>query len=62
MAMIGTVFRILAMNGHERRRGLKEILLMILATIIATAIFVKGIEIFVQFNLWLGGLMGMGYK
>lgn len=41
---------------------MKEILLMILATIIATAIFVKGIEIFVQFNLWLGEMMGMGYK
>ena len=41
---------------------MKEILLTILAMIIATVIFVKGIEIFVQFNLWLGGLLGMGYK
>ena len=41
---------------------MKEILLMILFVTAAIAIFVKSIDAFVAFNLWLGELMGWTYK
>lgn len=41
---------------------MKEWLLMILFIIIALFLFVKGIDAFVAFNLWIGELMGWTYK
>lgn len=41
---------------------MKDFVIMIILLLLAVLAFVGGIEIFVQFNLWLGGLMGMGYK
>ena len=37
-------------------------MIMLILLVLALLIFYGGIEAFVQFNLWLGELLGMTYK
>lgn len=37
-------------------------MIVLLVLVIAGAVFYGGIEAFVAFNLWLGEMLGMGYK
>ena len=37
-------------------------MILLLVLIIAGIVFYGGIEAFVAFNLWLGEMLGMGYK
>ena len=41
---------------------MRDILILLLVLIIAGIVFYGGIEAFVAFNLWLGEMLGMGYK
>lgn len=41
---------------------MKDFVIMIILLILAGLIFYGGIEAFVAFNLWLGEMLGMGYK
>ena len=42
--------------------GVKDFMFILLLIIFGILVFLGGIDAFVAFNLWLGELMGMGYK
>ena len=41
---------------------MRDFMFVLLLIILAGLVFYGGIEAFVSFNLWLGEMLGMGYK